>query len=93
MHLQGNRDFSTFRLTLTAALRCSPTPVADEAELTGWMHAHLRVAVLPVAAAAVLAAEERLIQRADPPLNLRGVPPTPLRRTLSRLRREVADDS
>jgi hypothetical protein len=93
MHLQGNRDFSTFRLTLTAALRHSPTPVADEAELTGWMHAHLRVAVLPVPAEAVLATEERLIQQADPPLNLRGVPSTPLRRTLSRLRREVADDS
>jgi hypothetical protein len=90
MHLQGNRDFSTFRLTLTAALRHSGTPVADEAELSGWMHAHLRVAVLPLPAEAVFPAEERLLELADPPLNLQGRPSGPLRRTLSRLRSAVS---
>jgi hypothetical protein len=54
------------------------------------MHEHLRVAVLPLPAAAVFAAEEQLLQRIDPPLNLRGVPSTPLRRTLSRLRSELS---
>jgi hypothetical protein len=90
MHLQGNRDFSTFRLTLTAALRHSGQPVYEEAALSRWMHDHLRVAVLPLPAEAVFAAEERLLQQTDPPLNLQGVPSTPLRRTLSRLRVEVS---
>jgi hypothetical protein len=48
MHLRGNRDFSTFRLTLTAALRHSGEAVDDEAALTRWMHRHLRVAARPV---------------------------------------------
>jgi hypothetical protein len=43
MHLQGNRNFSTFRLTLTAALRHAGAPVVDEPGLTRWMHkAHAR---------------------------------------------------
>ena len=53
------------------------------------MHAHLRVAVLPLSAERVFPAEERLLELADPPLNLRGVPSTSLRRTLSRLRSEL----
>jgi hypothetical protein len=90
MHLQGNRSFSTFRLTLTAALRHSGTGVVDEASLTMWMHRHLRVAVLPLPTEAVVPAEERLLARVDPPLNLQGMSSTPLRRTLSRLRSEVS---
>jgi hypothetical protein len=93
MHLQGNRDFSTFRLTLTAALRHSGAAVFDEMSLTRWMHEHLRVAVLPLPAAAVFAAEERLLELTDPPLNLRGVVATPLRRTLSRLRSELSKET
>lgn len=93
MHLQGNRDFSTFRLTLTAALSSSDAGVADEAGLSGWMHAHLRVAVLPLPAEAVFAAEERLLEAADPPLNLSGVPRTELRRVLSQLRSRVSAGS
>lgn len=90
MHLGVSRNFSTFRLTLTAALRDSGAPVTDEAGLTRWVHDHLRVAVLPLPAAVVFAAEERLLELTDPPLNLQGVPPTPLRRTLSRLRSEIS---
>jgi hypothetical protein len=90
MHLQGNRNFSTFRLTLTAGLRNAGAAVVDEAGLTRWMHDHLRVAVLPLPAAVVFASEHRLLELTDPPLNLQGVPPTPLRRTLSRLRSEVS---
>lgn len=92
MHLQGNRDFSTFRLTLAAALRDSGAGVADESSLTRWMHEHLRVAVLPLPSEEVLAAEERLLDLADPPLNLQGRPRTDLRRTLSRLRSSLSDD-
>jgi hypothetical protein len=42
--------------------------------------------VLPLPPEAVTLGEARLLQLTDPPLNLRDVPPTPLRRTLSRLR-------
>ncbi|MCW2904956.1 MAG: hypothetical protein JWO67_7221 [Streptosporangiaceae bacterium] len=90
MHLQGNRNFSTFRLTLTAVLRHSGEAVADEPSLTRWMHEHLRVAVLPLPAASVFAAEDQLLALTDPVLNLGGVASTPLRRTLSRLRSSVA---
>lgn len=89
MHVQGNRSFSTFRLTLTAALRHSGQDVMDEASLTGWMQEHLRVAVLPVPVEDVLPAEERLLKLADPPLNLQGMALTPLRRSLSQLRSAV----
>ena len=85
MHLGGNRNFSTFRLTLTACLSPTSGPPITEAALTEWMHRHLRVAALPLPPEAVTAGEALLLQLADPPLNLRDVPVTPLRRTLSRL--------
>ncbi|WP_051005042.1 hypothetical protein [Blastococcus saxobsidens] len=45
-HLGGNREFSTFRLTLAACLsRLREQPIA-ESDLTTWMHTHLRVAAL-----------------------------------------------
>jgi hypothetical protein len=86
MHLGGNRQFSTFRMTLAACLSSEKGPVMDEAALTIWMQQHLRVAVLPIAPNAVTAGEEELLRRTDPPLNLSDVPPTPLRATLRRLR-------
>jgi hypothetical protein len=54
------------------------------------MHRHLRVAVLPLPAGAVAAGEERLLELADPPLDLRDVPRTDPRRTLTRRRRAVS---
>lgn len=86
MHLSGNRSFSTFRLTLAACLSAAAGRVVHEAEVSDWMHAHLRVAVLPLEPEDVTAGEEELLRRADPPLNLRDVERTPLRQTLSRLR-------
>ena len=86
MHLGGRRSFSTFRLSLAACLGPAGVPVDDEAALTAWMHQHLRVAVLPLPADDVFSAEVELLDRVDPPLNLRDVPVTPLRQTLSRLR-------
>jgi hypothetical protein len=86
MHLGGNRSFSTFRLTLAACLSAAADRVVTETELTDWMHAHLRVVVLPLEPDDVSAGEEALLERADPPLNLSGVDRTPLRQTLSQLR-------
>jgi hypothetical protein len=90
MHLGGRRGFSTFRVTLTACLSAEGAPVVEEAWLTRWMHRHLRVAVLPLPAEAVAAGEERLLALADPPLNLRDVPRTDLRRALTHRRRAVS---
>jgi len=71
----------------------SPPPAAPvagrgvtEPEVSDWMHAHLRIAVLPLEPNDVSAGERELLHRADPPLNLSGVDRTPLRQTLSRLR-------
>jgi hypothetical protein len=89
MHLGGSRQFSTFRLTLAAALSPHDGPVIDEAAVTAWMHQHLRVAVLALPPEAVSAGEEELLRLADPPLNLRDVPATELRRSLSRRRSAV----
>ncbi len=86
MHLGGRRRFSTFRTTLSACLSPLGGPAVDGPELTAWMHRHLRVAVLPLAAEEVLPAEGRLLGLADPPLNLRDVARTDLRREVSRRR-------
>jgi hypothetical protein len=37
MHLGGNREFSTFRLTLAAVLRQAGESTDDEVALTAWM--------------------------------------------------------
>ncbi|SFP54187.1 hypothetical protein SAMN05660464_3512 [Geodermatophilus dictyosporus] len=86
MHLRGRRQFSTIRLTLSACLSPEGGPTIPESELTTWMHSHLRVATLPLAAEDVTAGEARLLELADPPLNLRDVARTDLRRSLSRRR-------
>jgi hypothetical protein len=90
MHLGGSRSFSTFRLTLAAALSGAGEPVLDESALTEWMHRHLRVAVLPLAADEISGGEAELLHLADPPLNLRDMTATPLRQTLSRQRSAVS---
>lgn len=89
MHLGGNREFSTFRLTLTACLSRPGRPPISEAELTAWMHQHLGVATLALHADAVTAGEARLLGITDAPLNLRDVPPTSLRSQLKTLRSSV----
>jgi hypothetical protein len=86
MHLGGNREFSTFRLSLAAVLTEAGLSIDDETALTAWMRQHLRVAVLPLPAEAVFTAEQRLLKLADPPLNLRDVEKTELRRRLTELR-------
>jgi hypothetical protein len=89
MHLGGNREFSTFRLTLTACLSRPGGPPISESDLTAWMHEHLRIAAIPLPADAVTAGESRLLELTDAPLNLQDVASTPLRISLKRLRAAV----
>ncbi len=89
MHARGRADFSTFRRTLAAVLR-EPLGLADEDDprLDDWIHAHLRVVALPVHDPDALAElEHDVLEELDPPLNLRGMPPSPVRAKLSQLRR------
>jgi hypothetical protein len=92
MHLGARHEFSTFRRTIGAALAAGRgwTEI-DEHELTRWMHAHLRVVALPFPDADELGRMEAHVLRAlDPPLNLKDVPPSPLRARLKELRRQFA---
>lgn len=84
-HLRGNVGSSTFRRSLAALLTPAGGSVTEDA-LTAWMHAHLRVAVLPVTSELVPELEDELVARADPPLNLAGAPQHPARSALTRLR-------
>jgi hypothetical protein len=95
-HLRGRIQGSTFRLTLAACLaaplqlhRTDHKHLAPESEqrLTHWMFEHLKIAVMPFPERDALAdLEHHLLAELDPPLNLEGGGPTPIRHTLSRLR-------
>ncbi len=86
MHLGGRAAMSTFRRTLAAALTPVGAPI-DEQVLTAWMDAHLRVIAVPVPDADGLADLEReVLERLDPPFNLRHMAATQIRRELSRRR-------
>jgi hypothetical protein len=99
-HIRGRVRGSTFRLTLAAVLLdvlglevAGPkklTP-ASEAALTAWIRDHLSVAVFPFPHAGALADLEHLVlAELDPPLNLDGMPLTPLRTRLAQLRMRIA---
>jgi hypothetical protein len=96
LHIRGNVKSSTFRRTLTAALR-QPLRLRvvrpfildpdDNARLTQWIREHLWVNVQPYADRDTLAEAEAVILAAlDPPLNIDGRHKTPLRIRLSALR-------
>lgn len=93
MHLASAAEFSTFRRTLAAILR----PVIglaseNDPQLSEWMSAHLQVATVGVTDAEQLGRiEAAVLDILDPPLNLRGRPPSPLRARLAELRRERND--
>ena len=102
MHLGGKVRMSTFRWTLAALLfdklevqvqaSMLITPAAEQA-LSEWMREHLCVAVHPYDDRDTLAGlEHAVLERLDPPLNLRHMQPTPVRRRLSELRRRVSRD-
>jgi hypothetical protein len=95
-HLHGQIRGSTFRLTLAACLaeplgltRIDPQHLSSDSEqqLSAWMCEHLQVAVLAFPERDPLAdLEHRVLTNLDPPLNLDGMPLTPLRRSLSLMR-------
>lgn len=89
-HLEGTVGSSTLRLTLAAALLPEHVRVVrpgDEAWITAWMHAHLRLTIEPVAdRGALKALEAAVLAMLDPPLNLQGMEATRLRTRLAALR-------
>lgn len=90
MHLGGRHEFSTFRLSLGSILaEAQGADEIDEASLTGWMHQHLRLVVVPVSDADSLGVvETRVLTALNPPLNLDKVRRDPLRAQLSGLRKK-----
>lgn len=96
-HLNGNVRSSTFRKTLTCLLRdhlgllvAAPDRLeeASNRAVSGWIRQHLAIATVRVDDRAVLIElEEAVLARLDPPLNLMGMPTTPIRRRLTSLRR------
>ncbi len=90
MHVRGRAEFSTFRRTLAAVLR-EPLGLAqeDDPRLDEWIDEHLRVVPLPVDDAdALTELEDDVLEELDPPLNLQGMAPSPVRARLSQLRRQ-----
>jgi hypothetical protein len=101
-HLRGRMRGSTFRLTLAAALADTIGLVkesrsldsASERRLSAWMSEHLLVAVHPFPERDALGdLEDHVLAKLDPPLNLEGMPPTPIREALSRKRRALGGRS
>jgi hypothetical protein len=96
-HVNGNIRSSTFRRTLAAVLReplglrlagGGRLDVPSNRLLSAWIRAHLRVAWVPCPERGTLAAlEDAVLRRLDPPLNLQGMPETPVRLRLRELRR------
>lgn len=92
MHLGKRHELSTLRRSLGSVLAsaCGLATI-DEAQLTLWMHTHLRVTAIPVADADTLGElETEVLAQLDPPLNLAKVGKTPLRDRLSSLRKQYA---
>lgn len=89
MHLGGNHNFSTFRLTLGSILAAADGAESiDEARLTDWMLAHLRVIAIPHDDPDTLGhLESEILGELDPPLNLQGRPKSEVRVRLKELRR------
>ncbi len=95
MHLGGAAEFSTFRRTLAAILRpVLGLDTEDDPKLSAWISTHLGVSAVPVPDPDRLAeAEAAVLDLLDPPLNLRGRPPTAIRARLARLRRAPGADA
>jgi hypothetical protein len=92
MRLGGKHELSTLRSTLGSSLvDALGWREIDEAKLYEWMHAHLRVIAIPVADADTLGKlESAVLEELDPPLNLRKVAKTDVRRRLTELRRQYS---
>jgi hypothetical protein len=92
MHLTGRHEFSTFRRTVGSILAAAERRRGiDEELLSAWMSRHLAVRVVVGSDPDQLGHIEReVLQRIDPPLNLMGMPTTPIRIRLRELRSEHA---
>ncbi|WP_214406994.1 GIY-YIG nuclease family protein [Pseudonocardia lacus] len=92
MHLGGRHEFSTFRRSLGSVLTSAHGwGRIDELLLTSWMTRHLAVCAIPHLDADTLGhLERRVLDAIDPPLNLQGMAPTPVRSQLRLLRRPHA---
>ncbi|QGG94374.1 GIY-YIG nuclease family protein [Actinomarinicola tropica] len=98
-HLRGNISSSTFRKTLSAVLfipldlrleRPGKLDAMSNRAVTSWIHTHLRVATFGWKDRSSLAAlEDDVLKRLDPPLNLMGMSPSPVRSRLKVLRRQL----
>ena len=98
-HLNGNAGSSTFRKTLSAlllvplGLRVEGKDRLDRPSndaVSAWMRQHLAVVTVPFDDRGVLIeVEEAVLKRLNPPLNLMGMPSTPIRRRLRELRRNL----
>lgn len=91
MHMGTNHELSTFRFTIGAILASvEGSDEIDEIALTRWMESHLQVIAVPYENADSLGRVEAVVlAELDPPLNLKGMAGTPLRRKLTDLRRRV----
>jgi hypothetical protein len=99
-HIRGNIRGSTFRLTIAAVLRAplrldvlGPRRLSPESNrrLSEWIGDHLSVVAWPFHDRDALAElEHQVLTTLDPPLNLDGMPPSPVRARLSALRSEIA---
>lgn len=92
MHLGRKARFSTFRLTLGSILAAGEDAGRiEEAGLSAWMHQHLRVVTAPYLDADALGVvESEVLLALDPPLNLRGMQDSALRKRLTQLRKAVS---
>ena len=92
MHLGKNHEFSTFRRSLGAVLAHSEgNSFVDEERLTAWMETHLRVVAIPYEDADTLGrVEEDVLEKLDPPLNIKGRPTSDIRQRLKVLRKIVS---
>lgn len=93
MHLGRNHQFSTLRLTLGSILASAfGQSSIDEAGLTMWMYAHLRIIPIPVSDRDTLGVvETEILAELDPPLNLAKVARAPHRQRLSALRKQYGN--
>ena len=93
MHLGGNHEFSTFRRTLGAIIAAKAgANHIDEDALTRWMFDHLRIVTIAYDNRDDLGRLERdVLSELDPPLNLKGMELTPVRRRLKELRKSSAN--
>jgi hypothetical protein len=98
-HIRGSAHGSTFRKTISALL-LEPLNLrldkpdhlikADNDRVSTWIRKHLSVAIYPYDDRATLGAfEDEVLRILDPPLNLDGMHPTPVRSRVTSLRRQI----